>query len=728
MLFANEPSLRTADERFENALQVMHEGRYDEFVDLLQKIVEQYPDHVPSLGHLAWHYVYTRQYRLAKDLYDRVLEIMPNNREAQELHERLRVFLDRLSTIAAAMDFPKKHGALIAARSEEILTWGTEPAQLDDNRFEGIERRYYCELVIASLEQGFVRHARRILFGSVFRDGPAALGERWLVSALSLMTGGLSLFNARACRYAAKVLCRYYRKFGVSSRPPWGLIWLVAGARKSARALVEIGRNLRKLTTDAYPFRDIECAIYQRATHVDPQNEAAREGLALVYASAADWTCCERYAASLADANPESSWNWLALGYARSKLEKWKEAMEAYQGGLIHDPNEPKMLLGLGLVASQLQMAEEAERHLSQVHGGLENELYALFVQRTQSGQPPQSVEEGARLMPELCAELGSKKEDLLERPEDKRGRVALDHPVKTHPCPNCGGNNIRPVRRNPSSRRQVAHCETCGLYHVNPQSTALQMMKSYKTDYLGGCYGRLVEWRKESEGTEDSIYGPYRPLFRWLEEDPRIDFSAIIKGEALDVGCASGAFLTIMSRRGWRVTGVEPSTELAELARAGGHDVRHGVLETQGFCDNRFDLVSLLHVIEHVPRPLELLNEIARVTRPGGHLILATPLAETLTNLAVGGAYFDQPDHLFFFSLTLLCSCLEACGFEVIAYRTIRDAARDHWQLRSWQIPEHPLLVHRMEVWNLAEFVEVFARRRFTGISNRYKAPGARL
>jgi ubiquinone/menaquinone biosynthesis C-methylase UbiE len=101
---------------------------------------------------------------------------------------------------------------------------------------------------------------------------------------------------------------------------------------------------------------------------------------------------------------------------------------------------------------------------------------------------------------------------------------------------------------------------------------------------------------------------------------------------DVLDVGCNTGygtiRFLSVARR----VVGVDVSPAAIDAARARSVDGRPEFILTDGpqlpFADASFDLVSSFQVLEHVPDAVAYLREIARVTRPGGEVILATPNA----------------------------------------------------------------------------------------------------
>lgn len=97
----------------------------------------------------------------------------------------------------------------------------------------------------------------------------------------------------------------------------------------------------------------------------------------------------------------------------------------------------------------------------------------------------------------------------------------------------------------------------------------------------------------------------------------------------ALDVGCGAGLLAEPLARLGASVTGIEPSADLVAAARAHaqgqGLDIDYRVGTVEGVT-GRFDLVTAMEVIEHVPDPQAFLQALEARLSPGGLLILSTP------------------------------------------------------------------------------------------------------
>jgi ubiquinone/menaquinone biosynthesis C-methylase UbiE len=103
---------------------------------------------------------------------------------------------------------------------------------------------------------------------------------------------------------------------------------------------------------------------------------------------------------------------------------------------------------------------------------------------------------------------------------------------------------------------------------------------------------------------------------------------------DVLDVGCNTGYGTLRFAPVAGRVVGVDVSPRAIEAAERRAPDGRPEFVLTSGFelpfPDASFDLVTSFQVLEHVPDPIAYLEEIRRVVRPGGTIILATPNAAT--------------------------------------------------------------------------------------------------
>jgi len=117
-----------------------------------------------------------------------------------------------------------------------------------------------------------------------------------------------------------------------------------------------------------------------------------------------------------------------------------------------------------------------------------------------------------------------------------------------------------------------------------------------------------------------DNDPGGYHELLDDLETEFTRRFGA--GKELLEVGCGTGLLLTRFAEFASKARGVDLSPGMLEKARERGLDVVEGSATALPFDDASFDVTCSFKVLAHVPDIEGALREMARVTRPGGHVI----------------------------------------------------------------------------------------------------------
>ncbi len=120
--------------------------------------------------------------------------------------------------------------------------------------------------------------------------------------------------------------------------------------------------------------------------------------------------------------------------------------------------------------------------------------------------------------------------------------------------------------------------------------------------------------------------------------------------GSLLDVGAGTGDFLKVAKEKGWQVHGMEPNKNAAKLALEKGIDLKASLNDFEG---KQFDVVTLWHVLEHIPDLEETILKLAALVKPQGTLIIAVPNFKSFDAKHYGKfwAAYDVPRHLWHFS-----------------------------------------------------------------------------
>lgn len=125
-------------------------------------------------------------------------------------------------------------------------------------------------------------------------------------------------------------------------------------------------------------------------------------------------------------------------------------------------------------------------------------------------------------------------------------------------------------------------------------------------------------------------------------------------KGKILDIGAGTGDFLLTAKNDGWETVGVEPSDRAKNIAKQKGISF---VNEMDSLEKNSFDVITMWHVLEHVPNLEEQIKELKRLLKPSGTLIVAVPNFKSFDakHYKEFWAAYDVPIHFWHFSKTAI-------------------------------------------------------------------------
>ena len=132
------------------------------------------------------------------------------------------------------------------------------------------------------------------------------------------------------------------------------------------------------------------------------------------------------------------------------------------------------------------------------------------------------------------------------------------------------------------------------------------------------------------------------------------INYCSSAKGKLLDIGAGTGDFLLTAKNNGWNTIGVEPNQKAKSIAINKGIQFSE---TTQDLENHSFDVITMWHVLEHVPNLETQIKELKRLVKPNGTIIIAVPNFKSYDANYYGKfwAAFDVPIHFWHFSKTAI-------------------------------------------------------------------------
>ena len=219
----------------------------------------------------------------------------------------------------------------------------------------------------------------------------------------------------------------------------------------------------------------------------------------------------------------------------------------------------------------------------------------------------------------------------------------------------------------------RLLRCLRCGRLLLDPRPSGAELAASYDTLYYGEGESKFI-------APVEAFVEHFRGV-RTREADrlvssatraPAAGGSSPIR-RVLDIGCGSGQFLSRLASRGYECHGTELSEETARRAAAiPGVRLHVGAMGEHTYAPQSFDLISIWHVLEHLPDADDVVRHCRQWIRPEGFLMIAVPNISSWQAALFRGAWFhlDPPRHLLHFDPASLRAILRAAGFQTLYIR----------------------------------------------------------
>jgi 2-polyprenyl-3-methyl-5-hydroxy-6-metoxy-1,4-benzoquinol methylase len=212
-----------------------------------------------------------------------------------------------------------------------------------------------------------------------------------------------------------------------------------------------------------------------------------------------------------------------------------------------------------------------------------------------------------------------------------------------------------------------IAACKNCGLRFTQDIPGPDEVGAYYQAE-------NYISHTDTSKGLVSKLYKLARRFTLRQKLKLVQEVCAATKGNLLDVGSGTGAFLHTMQQAGWDIAGLEPDKGARKLASE-----LYGIAVQEPDAlytlpSGQFHAITLWHVLEHIHDLHAYLQQFRQLLKPGGKLLIAVPnyTSADAAHYQQYWAAYDVPRHLYHFSPAALRHLASLHDFEVVATRAM--------------------------------------------------------
>jgi SAM-dependent methyltransferase len=242
-----------------------------------------------------------------------------------------------------------------------------------------------------------------------------------------------------------------------------------------------------------------------------------------------------------------------------------------------------------------------------------------------------------------------------------QRGNLSFDLEV-VNTCDLCGGTEV--ANELIVNGWNLNKCIKCNLVFTSPRHTEAYLSKMYKDEYYDLASNYL----------HGQLSKPSKDLIRLATslKERCTDSERLRIPRYLDVGCGGGVVVNAFHQAGWEAVGIDLNTKAIRLGQGRGLDLREESIEDQPLVT--FDLISALHVLEHVHSPKQFLQRCAESIVPGGYILIEVPDygCRASRKMGQGWPYLYPDGHLYQFTVDTISKYLNHMKFAIIQIQKV--------------------------------------------------------
>ena len=243
--------------------------------------------------------------------------------------------------------------------------------------------------------------------------------------------------------------------------------------------------------------------------------------------------------------------------------------------------------------------------------------------------------------------------------------------------CLICSSKNIFKFHES-SDGSQIYKCRDCKIQFMNPQCS---------DEFLNNLY---ANYTKDEPSSFEGLSQSHLDCLLMIEK------FCPSKGALLDIGSGNGNLISLAQKRGWISTGYDVDCETVRKISAKINVKMYcGKFEELNLEENSYDVITMLHVIEHLKNPIVYLDVIKKVLKQNGILFIALPNIQSRSGIVKlfleklyikrknVAAHYDTSHHLWYYTPMTIRNTLNAHGFNVNLIYSGRKAELHHNRLQ---------------------------------------------